>query len=95
MSTEDPYKYKVDDPEKYRKGIWGNQARINYELVRTNKKLIEALGSLMKLLQADRSVQGLTQMDVTGFEALLAEATKIATDVAGIDPPGCQGPPPY
>ena len=95
MSTEDPYKHKVEEPEKYRKGIWGNQARINFELVRTNKKLIEALQTLIKLLQADRSVQGLKPVDLTAFGDLLEEATKIATAVAGIDPPGCQGPPPY
>jgi hypothetical protein len=84
-----------EDPNEYRKGIWFNQARINYELVRVDKKLIEALEKLIKLLQAERSAQGLKQMDLTGFEDLLTEAGKIATDVASIDPPGCQGPPPY
>jgi hypothetical protein len=85
----------AEDPNEYRKGIWFNQARINYELVRVDKKLIEALEKLINLLQAERSAQGLKQMDLTGFEDLLTEAGKIATDVASIDPPGCQGPPPY
>ena len=85
----------AEDPNEYRKGIWFNQARINYELVRVNKKLIEALEKLINLLQAERSTQGLKQMDLTGFEDLLTEAGKIATDVASIDPPGCAGPPPY
>ena len=85
----------AEDANEYRKGIWFNQARINFELVRVNKKLIEALNTLIKSLQADRSTQGLKEMDFAGFAALLDEAGKIATDVAGIDPPGCQGPPPY
>jgi len=84
-----------EDPNNYRKGIWFNQARINYELVRVNRKLIEALTTLIKLLQADRSAQGLKPADLGSFEAMLTEAGKIATEVAGIDPPGCQGPPPY
>jgi len=101
MPAEDPNDYKQgkwlspEDPKSYRKGIWFNQARINFELVRVNKKLIEALNTLIKSLQADRSTQGLTEMDFAGFQALLTEAGKIATDVASIDPPGCQGPPPY
>ena len=85
----------TEDPNNYRKGIWFNQARINYELVRVNKKLIEALTILIKLLQADRTVQGLKPVDLKSFEDLLTEAGKIATAVASIDPPGCQGPPPY
>jgi hypothetical protein len=85
----------TEDPNEYRRGIWFNQARINYELVRVNKKLIEALTTLIKSLREDRQVQGLREMDFAGFEALLTEAGRIATDVASIDPPGCQGPPPY
>ena len=84
-----------EEANEYRKGIWFNQARINFELVRVNKKLIEALNTLITLLQADRTAQGLKEVDFAGFEALLTEAGNIATDVAGIDPPGCQGPPPY
>ena len=84
-----------EEANEYRRGIWFNQARINYDLVRVNKKLIEALNTLIRSLQAERSTQGLKEMDFAGFQALLTEAGKIATDVAGIDPPGCQGPPPY
>jgi hypothetical protein len=84
-----------EDPNEYRRGIWFNQARINFELVRVNRKLIEALNTLIKSLQADRAAQGLKEADFTGFQDLLTEAGKIATDIAGIDPPGCQGPPPY
>jgi hypothetical protein len=91
MSTKDP----IEDQKNYRKGIWFNQARINYELVHVNRKLIQALETLIKLLQADHTVQGLKQMDLTGFQDLLTEAGKIATEIASIDPPGCQGPPPY
>jgi len=85
----------TEDQNEYRKGIWFNQARINFELVRVNRKLIEALNTLIKSLQADRSTQGLKEMDFAGFQALLTEAGHIATDIASIDPPGCQGPPPY
>ncbi len=85
----------TEDQNEYRRGIWFNQARINFELVRVNKKLIEALNTLIRSLQAERSTQGLKEMDFAGFQALLTEAGQIATDVAGIDPPGCQGPPPY
>jgi hypothetical protein len=90
MSTEDPQKY-----EAYKAYVWFNQARINYELVQVNRKVIEALNTLVKLLQEDRSAHGLGKVDLTGFEALITKAGQIATDVASIDPPGCQGPPPY
>ncbi len=89
MSTEIPGKYSSTNV------WWFNQARINYELVRVNKKLIEALNTLIKLLQEDRSAHGLKPVDVTVINTLLADAGKIATEVASIDPPGCQGPPPY
>lgn len=83
-----------DQPD-YEKKFYEGQARINYELVRVNKKLIEALNTLIKLLQEDRSAHGLKHVDLTGFEALLKETSDIAEKVAGIDPPGCLGPPPY
>ena len=85
----------AEDPNEYRRGIWFNQARINFELVRVNRKLIEALERLIKSLQEERSTQGLKEMDFSGFQDLLTEAGNIATDIASIDPPGCQGPPPY
>ena len=84
----------TEDPNDYEKRIWDGQRKINYEFVQVNKKLIEALNTLITLLQEDRSAHGLKQVDLTGFEALLAEASKIADDVAGIEPPGCL-PPPY
>lgn len=84
MSTIDPKDY---DPGT----VWFNQARINYELVLVNRKLIEALTILIKFLQA----HGLKQVELSQFEGLLTDAGKIATAVASIDPPGCQGPPPY
>ena len=59
------------------------------------RKLIEALNTLIKSLQADRTAQGLKEVDFAAFQGLLTEAGKIATDVASIDPPGCAGPPPY
>lgn len=85
----------TDDQKDYQKAFYEGQARINYELVRVNKKLIEAINTLIKLLQADRSAHGLKQVDLTGFEAIMTEASVISEKIAGIDPPGCLGPPPY
>jgi hypothetical protein len=90
MSTEDPNDYK-----NYQNPYWVGQAKINFELVRVNKKLIEALQTLIKLLQADRSAHGLKPVELTDFNALLTRANQIADGVASIDPPGCQGTLPY
>ena len=58
------------------------QARINYELVRVDRMLIQALLTLIKLLQADRSAHGLKQVDLAEFDAILAEASKVSGEVA-------------
>jgi hypothetical protein len=85
----------TEDENDYDERYFLGQARINYELVRVDKKLIEALNTLIKILQADRSAHGLKAVDVSQLDAVLTEASKISGDVASIDPPGCQGPPPY
>ncbi|HEV8428363.1 MAG TPA: hypothetical protein VGQ41_10725 [Pyrinomonadaceae bacterium] len=74
------------------------QKRINYELNEVDKKLIEALRSLVGILSDQRtppaSTPGSRQMDFSTVEAALSEASTSSDEVADIDPPGCLGPGP-
>lgn len=76
------------------------QKRINYELNEVDKKLIEALRSLVAILSDQRTPPASTpasrQMDFSTVEAALSEASTSSEEVADIDPPGCLAPPePY
>jgi len=72
------------------------QARVNYELVRVDTKLIESLNALIAILttlKGDRaSSPPLRQMDLNSLITAVRAATDISGRVADIDPPGCQGP---
>ncbi len=77
----------------YQQAFNKGQAQINYQLVEVNKKLIEAINTLVAILTALRddrsSPHQLRQMDLTQVVAAVTEATEINEMVAGIDPPGC------
>ena len=72
------------------------QARINFELVRVDEKLIESLNALVTVLNTakqDRSAApALRQMDLSQVIASLEEAAEISGKVADIKPPGCEEP---
>ena len=94
MSTEDPYKYKVEEPEKYRKGIWGNQARINFELNAVDIDVLKTLRVIVAALEKLKNMPELTSalgpIDFTAICAALTDAENRSNSVASIRPPGCE-----
>lgn len=72
------------------------QARVNYELVRVDTRMIEAFNALIAILttlKGDRaSSPPLKQMDLASLITAVRAATDVSGHVASIDPPGCQGP---
>ena len=78
------------------KAFYDGQARINYELVRVDTRMIEAFNAIIAILttlKGDRaSSPPLKQMDLNSLVTAVRAATDTSAKVAEIDPPGCQGP---
>lgn len=79
--------------------INGGQARINYELVEVDKKVIWALkdilGILKDVVKAPPVAAHLSAVDIKKMEDALQATYSAIMKVADIKPPGCEAPPLY